>query len=159
MVFWQVTVQINMHEQSRRTRVARSLTSPGTHWVRISALLYAIACCLPAIKVYGEKPVYGWFCLLVTFSELIVIPYLWPNLLFFACLIAWYLRACKLVAVFSSIAVVLAVSFELQTIWNNEPLYSGCIVWVTSLQILAANAIWQVWDDYQLKQNRAMIDG
>jgi hypothetical protein len=49
-------------------------------------------------------------------------------------------------AALGGFALLPAIHFELMSWWDND-LLSGCVMWTTSLQVFALNAIWQVWMD------------
>jgi hypothetical protein len=136
---------------------------PGMHWVWLSLAMYAIACCLPSFSILA--PIRGWTCLthgaLLAFEELvnawkfqsfqdpnILVWWLANPMYFWAAAMYWF-RYRKAAAVIGSIAVIPGLHFEFS---SNEDILPGCVMWVASLQVMALNAIWQVWVDRKTRQ-------
>lgn len=137
---------------------------PGMHWVWVSLVMYAIACCLPALSIDVETTHRGWFCLvygtMFAGDALVhslahaslpppIVAWWLANPLFFLAAGAYGFRRPKTSAALASMAVIPAMHFEFV---SSDELLPGCVMWVASLQVMALNAIWQVWVDRQSSQ-------
>lgn len=137
-----------------------SLKKPGAIWVGISVLCYLAACFLPAFNEPSTSPsCYGWECLFigaaVAFEEIStawdhfqstpVISIWWSsNPLYFLAIGGYLAKYRRIAAVLGCLAVLPAIYFEFES-WTQ--VRSGCVLWVSSLQVFALNAVWHVWAD------------
>lgn len=135
-------------------RLGSRLQRPGSHWVWLSIVMYAMACALPAMPPFlGDKPIPGYACLIWLVYWY---PPWWANPAYFIAVIASLLNRPRVAVVFSVIAALLAVSYELMGFYDHgvrqtieEALLPGCLFWITSLQLLACNELWRQWLDWQ----------
>ncbi len=125
-------------------------------------VLYATSCFLPAMPpnyFWGPRPVFGWECLT---SFIYFIPAWWANPAYFVSLILCWCRRRRAAACFAAVAAVLACSFELMEFNNRGWMAAlgeqeiGCYVWITSIQILACNLVWQEW--LARRERRAQLE-
>lgn len=84
----------------------------------------------------------GWHCLIG-----IEILWWWANPLYFLGLLAYWRGYRIIAAIFAGCAVLPAVHLEMVLWLDGERILPGCILWVTSLQVAALNAIWNLWFD------------
>ena len=115
--------------------------------------MYAVACFLPALKVANTRPMSGWECLTA-------IPTLWwwANPLYFVGLLTYWRRYYIISSALTGFAVLIAIHFE-WLFWSEaDGLLPGCVLWVTSLQIAAINAIWHMWIDRKNRHECLLSD-
>lgn len=133
--------------ESLRDRLLR----PGRHWVLVSVAIYALACMLPAIVIFGGA-ISGWACLSsMMYGHLSW----WANPTYFVAVIASLLNGSRIAVIFAIVAALLAMSLELIGFYGHgvlntmEELLPGCHMWIASLQLLACHELWRQWLDWQ----------
>jgi|GEM_PF-5315271 len=131
-----------MSNQIRRRRWYQLLTQPGSHWIVVALALYVAACLLPAYQLGSYGVMRGWECLMVW-----PIPWWWANPSILLAIILLRFHLSRTATGFGVIAVGLAMHCELSSLYEDGNVPIGCILWVSSLQIITINSLWQAWLD------------
>lgn len=145
-----------LHEMAIQTqqRVSKQwLTQPGWHWVLVGLALYIAACLLPAMKApFAGETILGWRCLTVW-----IMPWWWANPSILLAIILYHFRCSRTSAFFGVVAVGLAVHCELSFLHDDGDIQIGCVLWVSSIQIITINSLWQAWLDRKQRLERLSL--